>query len=78
MLVTRAVGMQVMQLLCRPEEWASLAITTNLKCRQWVRWVTAMLTDRRLQGDGSEAMYVAVESNSVIELRAGCCPRAPY
>jgi hypothetical protein len=55
----RAVGKQVMQPLSKPEERPSLVTTTNLNFRQRVGWVTAMLTDRRLQGDGSEVMYVA-------------------
>lgn len=59
MLAMRAVGMRVMQLRSEPEERARLVITTTLNFRQWGGWVTAMLTDRRLRGDESEAMYVA-------------------
>lgn len=51
-----------MQLFSKPDECASLVITTNFNFRQWVGWVTAMLCDRRLQGDEFEAVNVAVGS----------------
>jgi len=52
----RAVGMQLMHLLSKPYECTSLVIPNNFNFCQWAGWVTAMLSDWRLQGDEFEAV----------------------